>query len=173
MTAHSTDDIDEPSPTDSFTDPETLRERDDVEVHRDAEVVDRETFEVVDDLDHVAVVGVTNDDDEVLLMRVTDDCDLKLPTPSVAPGEDYAEAAREWVAEQAGLRIELDALEAAWRYEARHADEDRATERYFVVYGASPASDGEVGTGEAEAAGWYDDLPDGATPAPGTDLFFA
>lgn len=165
----------------SITDPESLRGRDDVAIHEDAERVDGETFDLVADLDNMAVVGVTNDDGEVLLMRVTEDCELKVPTASVAPGEDYAEAARQWVRAQTGFAIELDALEAAWHYEARHEDEERVASRYFVVFSASPATDGTdiddpaidgLEDGDAEAIEWFAELPDDAAEAPGTRLFF-
>lgn len=162
----------------SITDPESLRGRDDVEFHEDTDVVDGETFDTVEDLDNVAVVGVTNADGEVLLRKLTEDCSRKLPILPVDSGEDYAEVARRAVEENTGLPIELDALEAAWYFEARLEDEERAATRYFVVFSASPATDG---TGveadipeerDAAAVDWFDEVPDDAVEVPGTRLFF-
>lgn len=164
----------------SLTDPESLRDRDDVPFYEDQDVVDEETYETVSNLDDLAPVGVTNDAGDVLVMRVTEQCDRKIPSAGVEPGEDYAAAARRWVAEQAGIEIELDAIEAVWRFEARLDGETSGAFRHFVVFSGSPvdgSSDGDGNGGlpedrEAVEAGWFDELPDEAALVPGTDLFF-
>jgi hypothetical protein len=160
---------------------QTLRDRDDVPVHDDEDEVDRETLDAVADLDDLAVVGVTTDDGEVLLRRLTADCEWKLPVTDVAADEDYADAARRAVEDVVGIPVDLDAVEAAWHFEARLADGKRTATRTFVVFSASPASEGtglddpplDVPAEDAPAdVGWFDVLPENAEAAPGTDLFF-
>lgn len=174
MTAQPPGDTTDAGTVEAITDPESLRGRDGVAFHEDADTVDEEAFAFVDDADDMAPVGITNDDGAVLLMRVDEDCSRKIPSVEVGPGEEYGRAAREWVEEQAGIDVELDAVEAVWRYEARLEGEERAATRYFVVFGATPAS-GEgtalADTHEAEAVEWFEELPDDAVEVPGTWLF--
>ncbi|MBV0923202.1 NUDIX domain-containing protein [Halomicroarcula limicola] len=170
---------DYPSVPDHLTDPEPLRG--DVPFHEESDVVDEAVLDRLDELDDMAPVGVTNDDREVLVMRVTDDCRWKIPSSAVAPGEDYAEAARQWVENNVGLDVELDGVVGVWRYEAQSAGGDRTATRNFVVFGASPANedgggklpaDGVDAADAAAEVGWFTELPDGAEAVPGTDLFF-
>lgn len=178
MTSKPTDETTTSSAVESVTDLERLRDRPDVQFHEETECVDSELFETLEGLDDMAVVGVTNSDGDVLLMRVTEECARKLPTPEVGPGEDYAAAARNWVESQAGLAITLDSLECVWCHEARLEGTERTTTRAFVVFGATPGvdEDGVVETTaehpEAHAVGWFAELPDDAAVAPGTRLFF-
>ncbi|WP_327051622.1 NUDIX domain-containing protein [Halomicrococcus gelatinilyticus] len=180
MTTQQSDETTQTASVEPITDAETLRERDDVPVHDDEDVVDEGTLDVVDDLDDLAVVGVTNDDGAVLLRRLTEDCEWKLPVEEVARDEDYADAARRAVEEVVGLPVALHAVEAAWHFEARLADGDRTATRDFVVFSASPASDApdldDLPVDAAEdapaAVGWFDELPADAEEAPGTRLFF-
>ncbi|WP_224269850.1 NUDIX hydrolase [Haloprofundus salinisoli] len=168
---------DSTAPTDlgSCSDLESLREHADVPFHERTDRVDNDTFGVVADLDDMAPIGVTNGDGSVLVLRVTESCRWKIPSPSVAPGEEYADVARAWVEEQAGLAVTLDAVEGVWRYTARHEDGNRETTRNFVVFGATPGADvgiPVVDEGGAVDAGWFDELPANAERPPGTDLFF-
>lgn len=175
---------DAPSPNSAVepvTDPESLRDRGDVPFHEDVDAVPEETFETIRKLDDLALVGVTNDDGEVLLRRLTETCSLKIPSIAVDPGEDFTATARREVQRNTGLSIELDALEAAWRLEVRpEGGEDRTATRHFVVYSASPTADGSEEDDptaipddhEAVEVAWYDELPDEAAELPGIDLFF-
>lgn len=181
MTTQQSENTPETAAVESITDPESLRGRTDIRFHEETDFVDKETFDMVDGLDNLAVVGVTNDDGDVLVMRITEDCAQKMPLSSVKPGEDYAEAARQWVAEQTRLTIMLDAVEAVWRYEFQLENEERKTTRNFVVFSASPVTD-EMAVddpaddileeSDAAAVGWFDELPDDAEKPPGTQLFF-
>lgn len=159
----------------SVTDPETLRDREDVPFHEDTDVVDAETVETVAGLDDMAPVGVTNGAGRALVLRVTDTCSWKIPTSAVAPGEEFATAAREWVAANTGLAVDLDGPRAVWHLQVREDGGDRTASRYFVVYGASVDGDPEVpATGApdpAAEAGWFEALPEGASAVPGTDYF--
>lgn len=162
------------------TDPRSLRDREGVQFHEDTDVVDRETFETVRELDDLAIVGVTNADGAVLLRRLTEDCKLKPPSIAVEPGEEFTATAHRAVEANTGLALAFEALEGAWRYEARlEDDEERAATRHFVVYSASP--DGEAADGdppaipedrEAAEVAWYEEFPEAAAEPPGTELFF-
>lgn len=165
----------------SITDPESLRDRADVPFHEETDLVDEETLDVVADLDDVAVVGVTNESGEVLLRRLTEDCAWKLPVVPVPSGDNYADVARRTVEENTGLAVGIDALEAVWCYEARLENGDETATRYFVVFSASPASDGSDADHPAASlpeedrpagVGWFEELRDDAAEAPGTGLFF-
>jgi 8-oxo-dGTP pyrophosphatase MutT (NUDIX family) len=180
MTAQSSRDTSE-NTIGSITDPESFRNRDDVPFHEDRDVIDGETFEMLNDLGDMAPVGVTNNEGEVLLMKVNEDCTRKIPSASVAPDEDFVQSAQEWVEEQAGLTIAFDALEGVWYFEGQLENEEQTATRYFVVFSASPVADG---SGDDELAGdipekhnaadvgWFDELPDDAAEVPGTQVFF-
>ncbi|MBX0323028.1 NUDIX domain-containing protein [Halomicroarcula sp. F13] len=152
-------------------DPESLRDSDDVPFHEDTETVDETTLDRLEAMDDMAPVGVTDEDDETLVMQVTETCDWKIPAASVGPDDDFAATARRWVETNAGVAVELTAVEGVWRFEARSADSDRTAERYFVVFAASPAESRNA-DGEAVDIGWFTDLPADAVAVPGTDLFF-
>lgn len=160
------------APIDSVPSVDHLRDHRTVDVHVDREVVDTDRFETVQELPDMAPVGVVADDGTVLFTRIRADCDRKLPTPNVQPGDDYAAIARDWVRRQAGLEIELTAVEGIWRYEAEHPERDEVARRSFVVFRAT-VSDTAPEAGEAHDAGWYDAVPDDAVRVPGTDRFFA
>lgn len=151
-------------------DPESLRDRTDVPFHENTETVDETTLDRLEAMDDMAPIGVTDEDGETLVMQVTETCDWKIPAASVGPGDDFAEAARQWVETNAGVAVELNAVEGVWHVEARSVDGDRTAERYFVVFGASPVGSRNA-AGEAVGTGWFTDLPADAVAVPGTDLF--
>lgn len=177
MTSANTDDATNASPVEPLTDPESLREQPDVPFHEDTDVVDEETFETITDLDDMAPVGVTNDDGEVLVLRITETCRRKIPSAAVADGESFPTVAREWVEQHTGMTVELDGIEGVWVYEATLEGTDRTASRYFVVYSAHPV--GETAT-EADANSedlaaaieWHTELPEEAAAVPGSALFF-
>lgn len=167
------------TPVDPITDPEQLRDRPDVPAHEETDVLDTETFERVADLGDLTPTGVTNDEGDVLLLRVEDDCTLKIPCSAPEPGQDYADSAREWVEGLTGLDVELEAIEGVWFYEARLDGSDRTASRAFVAFSASVAGDGSDAPTEDVPAEkrpahveWTDELPEEAAEPPGTDLFF-
>ncbi|MDS0276898.1 NUDIX domain-containing protein [Halomicroarcula sp. S1AR25-4] len=153
-------------------DAESLRDRDDVTFHEEADTVDAATVDQLEKMDDMAPVGVRNGDGETLVMQVTETCDWKIPSASVGPNEDFAATARQWAETNAGLGVELDGVEAVWHYEAHSADGDRTAERYFVVFAASLQNDQSSGDGDAEGTEWLTELPADAVAVPGTDLFF-
>lgn len=179
MTTDSPKETSETATVESITDPESLRDRDDVPFYENTNVADEEMLDVLDDLDDVAVVGITNEDGAVLLRKLTEDCSWKPPMIPVASDEEYAATARRTVAENTGLTVELDALEGVWRYEDRLEDGERTATRSFVVFSASPSPDEPDGTvdsipeeNDLAAGEWVDELPADADEPPGTRLFF-
>jgi hypothetical protein len=165
---------------DSVVDPESLRDAD-VPFHEDSDIVDTETFETVADLGDLAPVGITNDDGEVLLLRVTDTCDRKVPTAAVEAEQAFGQAAVEWVDTCTGLEITLNGIVGVWSYEVRLEDSDRTASRTFVTFSGSlvegesprPVPTPDVSEDDAAVeAGWYDEMPEDAVPAPGTASFF-
>jgi hypothetical protein len=94
----------------SVTDPVAVRSRPGVEATE-------RTF-VHDERDHCeagaagrAIVGVTDEDGAVLLWVHRERGHAILPNVTVAPGADWAAAARDDVAETAGLAVDLDGVE--------------------------------------------------------------
>ena len=160
-----------------ITDHETLREYDGVPYHEESDVVDAEIVDFQADAPDLAAVGVTNDDRQVLLRRLTETCSWKLPVASVAPDEDYAAAIRDQIPETIGLTVALETVAGVWDLHVRTEDGEQTASRAFVVFGgtsldgydldaATPEGDG------VEDAGWFDALPEDADRVPGTDLFF-
>jgi len=156
---------------DAVTDPTTLRDNPDVPFHEETDVVDEETLQTVAGLDDLAPVGVVNDDGEVLFLRVTDDCELKIPSAAVPTDAPFGPTAREWIRDQAGIEVELDGPHGVWHFEVRLADGERTAERYFVLFGATPVGETSEAA-DAAAVEWAATLPDGAVEAPGTRQFF-
>lgn len=162
-----------------ITDPESLRDRDDVPFDLETDVVPEETLDAVDAAADMVVVGVTTESGDALLRRLTDDCAWKLPVATVEPGADYVEAARDAVEGVVGLAVELDAVEGVWRIELRDEAETRTAARNFVVFSATPTDGTDLDAALATVpeddrpveAGWFRDLPANAEAAPGTDLF--
>ncbi|MEF8886598.1 MAG: NUDIX domain-containing protein [Haloarculaceae archaeon] len=159
-----------------LTDVGRLRHRDDVSFHREEDTVPATVVDEVADLPDLASVGITNEEGELLCRRLTETCSWKIPTESVAPGEDFAAAIREHVPETLGFRVEVDALVGVWEVHLAAADGDRTATRTFVTFEGSPADARyEVDAGAAddpvEEAGWFAELPEDADRLPGTDHF--
>lgn len=158
-----------------LTDLDRLRDREDVPFHREEDTVPGAVVGDVADLPDLASVGVTNGRGELLLRRLTDTCSWKLPTASVAPGEDFVAAAREHVPETLGFRVDL-ALAGVWEVDLTAAEGDRTATRAFVVFEGSPADgaydiDTAAATDPVEEAGWFAELPEDADELPGTGRF--
>lgn len=159
----------------TFTDPEDLRDRQDVSFD--------DHTRLRENRDHCgtasagqAVVGVRNDADELLLLVNREAGIALLPHGSVEPGGDWAATAREDTQGQTGIGVELDGVEAVRRVEHRLEDEDEPhATTHQVVFHGSPTG-GEIrdcklsadAGSDAWIAGWYDGLPDGVEPPEGT-----
>ena len=158
-----------------LTDLDRLRDRDDVPFHREEDTVPGTVVDDVADLPDLASVGIRNDRGEVLLRRLTDTCRWKLPTASVASGEDFVAAAREHVPETLGLRVDLT-LAGVWEVHLTATDGDRTATRAFVVFEGPPVDgayevDTAAATDPVEEAGWFAELPEDADEIPGTHRF--
>ncbi|AHG05090.1 hypothetical protein HALDL1_02310 [Halobacterium sp. DL1] len=147
-----------------LTDPESLLNRDDIDVCEESVAVPSEAFEHYAAADGVSVVGVTNDDDAVLLWTDPDHGWL-LPAAPVEPGEDYVVAARGVVERLAGVAVDVTGVERVRRveYAADEAGDDRETTVYYVVFGARGGDDPlpvePPGTDESDAD-WFAHEPD-------------
>ncbi|WP_265111356.1 NUDIX hydrolase [Halosolutus halophilus] len=180
MTSNQPDATSDSTTVEPIVDPASLRDRDDVPFHEDTDTVDRAALDELAALEDLVVVGVTNERGAALLRKLTPDCAWKLPLVHVEPGDAYDDAARRAVETVVGLDVELDAIEGVWRFEARLEGGERTATRHFVVFSATPANGTDVAdlatsdSGEDVPAdvGWFDELPDDAERAPGTELFF-
>lgn len=163
--SHPTDGVD------PFTDPAELRERDGIpftaetNVHEDR---DHCSFDVAGRV----VVGVEDDDGDLLTLVNRDLGVAMLPNATLAPGEDWFDAAREAVAGYTGYEVRLDSFVAVREVDHVVAGEDdhhATTQR--VVFGATPVggavddckTDPESGS-DAWVVEWTDGDPAGANP---------
>ena len=156
---------DDAAPTESLTDPESLREREDVAFVEETSVHDDEDHCSVG-IDGRAVVGVTNDDGEVLLAVHEESSIAMLPHGPVEPGNDWGTVGRRAVEEMTGVAVELDGPELVRDFDHFvEGDDERHTTSHNVVFRASPAGD-ETATDPGVAgnddwdAGWFDEFPE-------------
>lgn len=163
---------DVPDPTDSLTAPAALRTRDGIDYGEETRThEDRERCNV--DSDGRAVVGVTNDDGELLTVLHDDASIALLPHETVDPGADWAVAARAGVEGQTGVAVALDSVEAV-RVVSHVVDgeaEPHAT-THRVVFGGSPvggsiqACKRDAATGsDGWRAAWVERIPEGSPAA--------
>jgi ADP-ribose pyrophosphatase YjhB (NUDIX family) len=154
---------DDAVPTESLSDPESLRE--DVPFVEETSVHDDEDHCSVG-IDGRAVVGVTNDDGEVLLAVHEESSIAMLPHGPVEPGDDWATVGRRAVEEMTGVTVELVGPELVRNFDHFvEGNDERHTTSYNVVFRASPAGD-ETSTGDPGVvgnddwdAGWFDEFP--------------
>lgn len=144
-------------------DPESLREREDVEF--------LEATNVHDDRDHCAsdvegraVVGVTNDDGDVLVIVNDERAFATLPNGKVESGDDWAEVGRERVEHLTSLPVEIDGVERVRRVEHfTEGENEPHTTSHQVVFSASPATDDpSISHGCDWRGEWCDELPEQA-----------
>jgi len=169
-------------PLDSLTDPAALAARGDVETTT-ATFAHDEADHCEADAGGRAIVGITNERGEVLLW-VHENGHAILPNVVVDAGGDWARAAREDVAETAGLDVTLDAIERVREVDHVLAadgegddsdgdDDSRHLETtHHVVFAASPARSESERDGPAIdtcdgawTARWDDSPPTDADPS--------
>jgi hypothetical protein len=101
-------------------DPEQCRERTDVLFREETAVVDdRGAFNGHEAWAGTVAVGVLNDDGDVLLVNAPEG--WTLPASPVKDGDDWAAVARRWVAQKAGLAVDVDRVERVTRTSYRLA----------------------------------------------------
>ncbi len=159
-----------------ITDHDSLRDHDGVPYHEKTDVVEAEIVEFQADAPDLAAVGITNEDGDTLLRRLTDTCSWKLPVAAVAADEDYVATIRDHIAETLGLAVDIERVAGVWDIHLRTDDGEMSGSRAFVVFEAFPTAgddlDAATPEGEGvEAADWFDELPEEADVVPGTDLF--
>ena len=162
--------------TDStVTDPESLRDRDDVTVHEQTDTVPAEVVSQMADLGDMSSAAITNPDGQVLFRRETETCSWKLPVVAVTSGDDYAAELQSHVRETIGFDLDLTDVVGLWDITVQTEDESQTATRTFVTFAAEPVSgnydlDEATPTGDpVEEAGWFDELPEDADVIPGTE----
>lgn len=154
----------------SLTDPATLLDRQDVDTGEQSRVVDEEHFDRHDPIAGWVVVGLTNADGEVALVDHDGGHGWSLPHGPVQPGEDWAAAARHWLAVQTGIDAELADAVRVTRIEDRLEATDtsataaRTTTIHDVVLAARPASDDPTLDPDPDGpdVDWFAAVPAGA-----------
>jgi len=183
---------DEPT-VESLSDPETLRDRDDV-AFRDEETVlgPGEYEDVRERVERVAglvLAGVVDDEGRTLLVN-REGCSRgwMLPGSVVAPGDDWAAAGRRAVERMTGVTVAVHGPAAVRRTVYRPAEGEAVAESQStaspdgkhpvsndVVWRASPTGggtlpDAPVVDGDEWDAGWFDDLPQDVDAADEDDV---
>jgi len=150
-----------PTPTESLTDPASLRGRDGVEYVTETEA---DHFGQDDGVAGVAVVGLTNDDG-ALAFASFEDVTI-LPHAVVETGEDYATVARDAASDLLGVDVDLDDVVRVRRKQSPAGGTSAEHVAHVVVFAASPPGDGslpdaeDVTSCQAESTGWFDGVPD-------------
>lgn len=149
---------------DALFDPETLRDRADVDFHDEQTTDDPDTFDYFASIDGLAAVGVTNEAGAVLLMNSPHG--WRLPYGPVGTDEDWVAVARRIVRELTEIDAEIARVERVNRLNRVESEESlRETTSYDIVLGSAPV------TGEPVAANpsfgpwdeleieWFDEIP--------------
>lgn len=153
---------------DSLTDPESVVEREDVDVREEASVEHQHHFELYEPIEGMAVVGITNDEGEVLLLVHTEGSGAVLPYAPVESGEDWLAVGRRRATELADVDVEIDGIERIRRkYFSPEGDDERETTGYDVVLRASTAADETPDRTDVDDDGqwdarWVDEIPEDA-----------
>ena len=183
-----------------LTDPEDLFDRETISSEHIVREQDEPHFETRQTVSGFAIVGVTNDDGEVLLTSSSDGDWWRLPHARVDHGEDYASVARAAVETELDVDVEVERVVHARRFDALlegspaadHAEMtdndddlpqvDGFARSYDVLFEASVDSpvDGQTFATERESdtdgepetvVEWFGTTPDGAPGGlPGSDL---
>lgn len=146
-------------PTESLSDPDTLRDRDGVEY---LEMTEADHFGQDEGVAGVAVVALTNADG-ALAFASFEDVTI-LPHAVVEAGDDYATVARDAAADLLGIDVDLDSVARVRRKATPPGGSDGVA--HVVVFTASPAGDSvlpdatDVTSCQAESTGWFDRVPE-------------
>lgn len=157
---------------DELTDPETLREREDVEFIDAPPEEHQSHFEMYEPIMGMAITGVTDANGQLLLLQREDAPISTMPYGWAETGDDWVAAVREAVADSTGVAITVnDVLRVRCCTYCSEAGEE--TTGYDVVFTATPESGQDISeaTGlscrDEWTAAWRDtarvDLPDDET----------
>ena len=147
--------------------PETLRERDDVDVRTETRTVTRAEFETARDLESRVTLGIANDAGEALLI---DDGPRgwTLPAVPVGPDEDWESAAQRTLESLTGRAGELAEPVRVREVAFRQDGTDRQHTTYDVLVRATPlrgrptADEPTIGDEGVRDLLWLDRVPEGA-----------
>jgi hypothetical protein len=144
----------------TLTDPTTLVDRDDVD-YREHTFVHESTDHCERDYAGRAIVGVTNDAGEVLLLVHEENDGAVLPNAKVEPGDDWVAAGVGEVERVTGVAAEIESVERLRIADHRLEDEDSPFQTTtHVLFRARPLSADEPSTDIDEVtAGWFDEPP--------------
>ena len=156
--------------------PETLRERDDVDVRTETRTLTPAEFETARDLESRATIGVANEAGEVLLVA-DGPRGWTLPSVPVGPNEDWGGVVRRAIESLTGVDA---ALEAAIRVrEVEFQQEDAPDQRrttYDVLVRTAPvpgrpvADDPTIADEDVADLIWLDRVPEDAGEAVAADV---
>jgi hypothetical protein len=149
---------------DSFSDPESLRDRVGVPFDEETQRLSSEEFEsVTEGVDSHAVVGMTNDKGDVLLMNDSSHGWTLLAFP-VESGQDWTAIARQEAETLLDASIVLEQLERVRRIDFHHSENNRSTTMYNVVFRASSDDSGVIeGAVERDddlSLRWFEGVPE-------------
>lgn len=150
---------------DPFTDPESLRNRATVPFQEETQRLSREFESIADSVDSHAVVGITNDEGEVLLMNDGSHGWTLVAAP-VDSGEDWTAIARQRAETLLDTTVALEEVELVRRIDfCAENDPERRTSMYNVVFTASV--DGDVSIEDIDSRvddlslEWFAGVPEG------------
>lgn len=156
-------------------DPESLRDRDDIDLRTETRTVTRSEFGTARGLEHHVTVGITNDRGEVLL--ITDGArGWTLPAVPVGPDEDWAAAGRRAITTLTGADACLDEPVRVRCVEfEQEGDADRVATTYDVLVRATvagrPVADEPTLAGDDVADHlWLDRAPEEGTDGVAADV---
>lgn len=164
----------------SFSDPATFIDSENVEFCEEESVEHQHHFELYEPIEGMVVIGVTNAEGETLLLHKNTSHAI-LPYAQVESGENWVAVARREV-EELGVAVEIEGVERVrQKYFTTEEGEKQETMGYDVVLRASPVVDG-VDSSEMSGpdkpdwdASWFDDVPTDAAAGAVLDdiqLFF-
>ena len=152
-----------------FTDPESLRNRDEIEFQTKTEILEKSEFnasrEDLNDLDNHAAIGLTNDQGEVLLQNDGSHGWTLIACP-VEEDQEWVAAVSSYTRELLGNPIQIDDIERVRRRDYRvEGDEDLQISIYNVVFRGSAIDrvafeDGESTSDEIQQTRWFSDAPE-------------
>ncbi len=139
---------------DELTDPETLREREDVEFIDAPPEEHQSHFEVYKPIAGMAIAGVTDTDDRLLLLKHETTESIVLPYTQVENGDDWVAAAQKAVTDSNDIEVIIDGPVRVRRCTYR-SETGEETTGYDVVFAATP--DGDRDVSEAPGLSCQDD----------------
>ncbi|MFC6731918.1 MULTISPECIES: NUDIX domain-containing protein [unclassified Haladaptatus] len=154
---------------DALSDPASLQTRADVEYTEKPCVEHQHHFDAYEPIQGMVIVGITNDEGEVLLLIHREGPHMTLPYDSVESGEDWVAVATRRVEELTDCAVVIDGVaRVRKKHYAPEGDGSRQTVGYDVVMRASSLA-GETITEatQVDEAGawdlrWISSVPDDA-----------